>query len=209
MAINVGSFVKGLEKLGANGEALTGVVGKAAQKAQQAAGAAVRTNGVPFVAGAAKGAARGGWHPPMAPRAPKPHRRLNQYKRPSAAKPPSGNGATPASASPTFPTRSTNFGDFETSMKRAEHVTKGGKYEVPGMAGFVGNVVGGTIGQLPFVGKHAMAGYDWVAGHGLQMGIKRGMAAYAAMDAAGRVLGGGGIFKDKYGNTDIVGVPLI
>ena len=33
--------------------------------------------------------------------------------------------------------------------------------------------------------------------------------SYIGVAAAGRVLGGGGLYKDKNGNTDIIGVPFL
>ena len=35
------------------------------------------------------------------------------------------------------------------------------------------------------------------------------LGSYAAVNAGARVLGGGGLYKDRNGNTDIVGLPLI
>lgn len=75
----------------------------------------------------------------------------------------------------------------------------------------VGRIIGGegiSNSLVRTFGKNAVQeGEKWVAKDGLNYGKIAG--SYLGVAAAGRVMSGGGVYKDGNGNTNLIGVPFV
>lgn len=97
---------------------------------------------------------------------------------------------------------------FRQSMLRAQDIASGRRAGAAPGSDAVRRFFANDKGEVGTVGRFALGVMDYYGGHGWGTGLTRAWGTYAALDAAGRVIGGGTPLRDDNGNFDIIGVPL-